>query len=166
MSLILPFTQELCDENPVSFLPVNDELAEVDLEHKIKVDSGIIEISKIGFIPEYDEILKFKEERVQFSFKSQPKPWFPPTLLRKLNRMKKGTLRPEELVSVIEEMARIAADFYQVNSGQAIAVKFDGQIVESGDSEIELLSKIQGKKFGEPIFVWQVGTESFSGWRT
>ena len=75
-------------------------------------------------------------------------------------------LKSEELVDLIEDIAKISADFYQVESGRVIAAKFDGRIVESADTEIDLLLKVQGKKFDMPIFVWQVGSESFSGWRT
>lgn len=107
-----------------------------------------------------------KEERLRLGFNSRPRPWFSPALLQKLDRMRKGVLKREELVDLVEEMAKTCADFYQVEFGRVIAVKFDGRIVESADTEIDLLLKVQGKKFDMPIFVWKVGSESFSGWRT
>jgi len=107
-----------------------------------------------------------KDETLRFVFNSQPRPWFSPALLRKLDKIGKGVLKREEFVDLIEQIAEICADFYQIEPGRVIAVKFDGHIVESADTEIDLLLKIQGKKFDVPIFVWKVGSESFSGWRT
>jgi hypothetical protein len=113
-----------------------------------------------------DQVSFQKEERLQLGFNSQPRPWFSPALLQKLDKIGKGVLKREELVGLIEQIAKICADFYQVESGRVIAVKFDGRIIESADTEIDLLLKVQGKKFDMPIFVWKVGSESFSGWRT
>lgn len=113
-----------------------------------------------------DQALFQKEEMLRLGFNSQPRPWFSPALLQKLDKARKGVLKKEEFVDLIEQIAKISVDFYQVEFGRAIAVKFDGRIVEYADTEIDLLLKIQGKKFDIPIFVWKVGSESFSGWRT
>ena len=161
----MALTEDPRDEQ-LSFLPNDKDVAGLELENKIKLDSGVTQISKTGIFPEGVEPFKQKDKGMHFGFIGQPKPWFPPAIHRKLNKMAKGNLRPEELVTLIEETARIVADFYRVESGQAIAVGFDGHIVESAETELELLLKIQGKKFDTAIFVWRVGSESFSGWRT
>jgi len=138
----------------------------LSLENPIKLVSDVNEILRTKPALEGRTPFQIEEEKLRFGFNSQPKPWFSPALLQKLDKIKKGQLKSKELVDLIEDIAKICADFYQVDSGQVIAVKFDGHIVESADTEIDLLLKIQGKKFDMPIFVWQVGSESFSGWRT
>jgi len=105
------------------------------------------------------------EETPHFGFKNQPKPWLPQALRNKLEKMVKGTITRAQLATAIEEVARITAEFYKVKNGRFIAAKFDGRIVESAETEIDLLLKIQGKAFAGTIFVWQVGSDSFTGWR-
>ena len=98
-------------------------------------------------------------------FRSPPKPWLPPKLRAKLERMKMKPLKKHEMVNLIEDIANVCVEFYQIQEGKFIAARFDGRIVESADTQIELLLKIQGKNFGMPIITWEVGSESFSGWR-
>ena len=104
------------------------------------------------------------ERKVRFGFKSQPKPWFPLKIRDKLEKMKKGTIRREEMTDLIKKIAEISIDFYDIESERFIAVGFDGRIVEDADTEIELLLKVQGKRYGMPVFVWHSGYESFLGW--
>lgn len=118
--------------------------------------------------PDWEDRLPFtyEEEELDLGFNRPPKPWLSPRLIQKLEKMKRTGLKRGEMVDLIETIAKISVDFYQIRPGTFIAVKFDGRIVESTDNEIDLLLKIQGKKFDIPVFVWQVGSESFSGWRT
>lgn len=162
----LAFDMEFCDDTPLDSVFDPMDHAEFGLEHNIRTEKCVPEIPNTGLVFERPESLRFEGEQLKFGFRSQPKPWFSSRVLQKLNKLNKGNLRPKDFVILIEEMASVVVDFYQIRSGQAIAVRFNGQIVESAESEIELLSKIQGKDFGEPIFVWQVGSDSFSGWRT
>ena len=134
-------------------------------EQRMTLMSDINEIAGTQPILEEGILTELEKETLHFGFKNQPKPWFPPPLLQKLDKIKKGTIKREQLANAIEEIARITIDFYQVKSGRCIAARFDGRIVESADTEIDLLLKIQGKKFSEPVFVWQVGSDSFTGWR-
>ena len=106
------------------------------------------------------------EQRLRLGFNRPPKPWLPPRLLQKLDSMRRTQLKREEMVELIEEIAKISIDFYQIKLGAFIAMKFDGRIVDSADTEIDLLLKIQGKRFDMPVIVWEAGSESFSGWRT
>ena len=108
----------------------------------------------------------FEQRKLHLGFVRPPKPWLPPRLLQKLDKMKKTSLRNKEMVDLIESIAKISKDFYQVRPRSFIAIRFDGRIAESADTEIDLLLKIQGKEFDIPVFVWQVGSKSFSGWRT
>ena len=118
---------------------------------------------KVGEVP-YS--LEESFQQVTLGFKSSPKPWLPPKLLSQFNKMKKTPLREKEMTDLIEHIARISVDFYHVKSGKFISIRLDGVIVESADTEIDLLLKIQGKRFDMPVFVWKVGSESFSGWKS
>jgi len=106
-----------------------------------------------------------EDTRLHLGFKNPPKPWLPPRMLQKLEKMRKTPLKREEMVNLVEDIAKISVDFYNLKPGTFMAIKFDGCIVESADTQIELLLKIQGKNFGMPVLVWEVGAESFSGWR-
>jgi hypothetical protein len=107
---------------------------------------------------------QFTEECTSYGFKNQPKPWLPQAVRSKIEKMKRTPLRNKELVCLLQEIAEISIDFYSVKPGHSIAIGLDGKIVESAESEFELLLKIQGKKFSVPIFVWKVGSNSFAGW--
>lgn len=113
------------------------------------------------------EVLPFSStQSSSFVFKSAPRPWFPPEVLRKLRKMQKTPLRKAEMVGLVEDIAKISMEFYQVRPGAFIAMNLNGRIVESADSEIDLLLRIQGKKFDTSVIVWEAGSESFSGWRS
>jgi hypothetical protein len=107
---------------------------------------------------------RFIEECKSFGFKNQPRPWFPQSLKNKIERLGRGFLRNKELVTLLEEIAEISIDFYEIKSGQCIAIRLDGKIVESAENEFDLLIKIQGLKFDTPVFVWKAGSKSFAGW--
>jgi len=159
---------EICgDAQQALFMDLQelDNSSLFDPWHLIKTDRDINDIPKTKTNLENRLHFQIDQETLCLGFNSQPKPWLSPILRLKLDKINKGKLKPEELVDLIEDLAKICADFYKVETGKVIAVRFDGRIVESADSEIDLLLKIQGRKFGVPIFVWQVGTESFSGWR-
>ena len=133
-------------------------------------------ISKPKFVPSEDDISKTEptwedipfsfEQRLHLGFNRPPRPWLPPRLIQKLDSLRRIQPKRKEMVELIEEIAKISIDFYQVKPGTFIAMKFDGRIVDSSDTQIGLLLRIQGKKFDTPVIVWEVGSESFSGWRT
>lgn len=106
-------------------------------------------------------------ENLRIGFNTSPKPWLPPKLKQKLEKLRRMTIGKDEMVNLMEEIAKISIDFYKVRLKTFVAVRlFDGKIAESAGTEIDLLLRIQGKDFGTPIFVWQVGSKSFTGWRT
>lgn len=100
------------------------------------------------------------------SFKIQRpiKPHFPLKTQEKIQKLMRRPLKPSDMVSLIDEICGVSVDFYKIRKGKHIAVKIDGTVVESADSELDLLLKIQGRQFGVPIFVYEVGTESSPGW--
>jgi len=99
-----------------------------------------------------------------FRFASPPKPWLGPDIARKLEKMRHASLSEKEMVDLMDRIAKISVDFYRPKIGKCIALTFDGRIVESSDEETDLLLKIQGKHYEMPIFVWRVGSSSFTGW--
>ncbi|MDH5266103.1 MAG: hypothetical protein OEW62_00340 [Candidatus Bathyarchaeota archaeon] len=131
---------------------------------KPKFDLSKEDISKTE--PTREDIPFSFEQRIRLGFNRPPKPWLPPRLLQKLASMRRTQLKREEMVELIEQIAKISIDFYQVKPRAFIAMKFDGRIVDSADTEIDLLLRIQGKRFDMPVIVWEAGSESFSGWRT
>jgi len=115
------------------------------------------------------ERLRFSSETFEisrFGFHSSPRPWLQPQVVAKLDKMRRRTpLTEKEMVSLIDDLAKISVEFYDIEKGKFIAARFDGRIVESANTQIELLLKIQGRDFGVPVFVWEAGSESFLGWR-
>jgi len=156
------------DEQEWLHLADKDEIIDFSLK-RTGIQSGLS--SKFYDVNKPDRPLEDRssfvplERKVLFGFKSQPKPWLPPTVRDKLEKMTKGIIQREELTDLIKKIAEISIDFYNIEPERFIAVRFDGRIVEDADSEIELLLKVQGRKYGMPVFVWHVGYESFLGWR-
>jgi hypothetical protein len=60
-------------------------------------------------------------------------------------------------------VAERASIHFQLSEGKFVAMTFDGQIVETSDTRIGLLKKIQGQRYREQIFVWKVDSDAFSG---
>jgi len=131
---------------------------------KPKFGSSGEDISKTE--PTMEDVPFSSGQKLRLGFNRPPRPWLPPRLRQKLDRVRRIQPKRREMVELIEEIAKISADFYQVKPGEFIAMEFDGRIVDSSDTQIDLLMRIQGKKFDTPVIVWEVGSETFSGWRT
>jgi len=150
------------EAQPYPSLPP-DSQPEMISEEKLTFIEGIL---KIELTWENRSPFSFEQRELHLGFENPPKPWLPARLLQKIDKMKRTPLKRQEMLDLIEGIAKISIDFYQVRKGTCIAMRFDGRIVESANTEIDLLLKIQGKEYDMPVFVWQVGSESFSGWRT
>lgn len=116
---------------------------------------------------EFDFTKGFFENKTKdrYTFHSEPKPWLPPKIKRLLNEALKHPLSDKDFGYLMENIAKITIDFYDVKRGKYLAIDFSGKIVESSDSDIELLRKIQGEDYDIPVFVWRSGSDSFTGWR-
>jgi len=101
-----------------------------------------------------------KIECTGFSFNN---PWLPREALKLLNKLKKAPVREKELVQLMELVAQRATVHFQLTEGKFVAMTFHGQVVEVSDTRVGLLKKIQGKTYGEQIFVWRIGSNAFSG---
>jgi len=92
-------------------------------------------------------------------------PWLPPQALKLLNKLKNQQLTEREPVILMDILAQRAAEHYKLERGKFVAITFDGKIVELADTKLDLLRRIQSRRFSDQIFVWRVGYESFSGRR-
>ena len=168
---MLPNEDEFHKEDEKKWLCIEgkDEIIDSSFEFK-EIQSGLTsEFYDVG-----KPVLPIKDcfsfggaegkKNMRFGFPSQPKPWLPPTVLAKIDKLRKGLINREEMTSLLKEIAEISIDFYNLDSERFVALRFDGRVAEDADSEIELLLKIQGRDYGMPVFVWHVGYESFLGW--
>lgn len=103
----------------------------------------------------YDKI-----QSTGFSFNN---PWLPANAFKLLNKLKKAVITEKELVSLMRLVAERASVHFQLTEGKFFAATFYGRIVEISDTRVGLLKKIQGRNYGESIFVWRVGSNAFSG---
>lgn len=92
-------------------------------------------------------------------------PWLPQVVLKLLEKGKKRTLSDGEAAHLMDLLAHRAVKHYNLPEGKFVAVAFSGRIMESADTKIDLLKKVQGQRYPEQIFLWQVGSDSFTGWR-
>lgn len=146
--------------------PTDEDFIQVNQNQKAgEVDDTAAETLKTEFNFENYGPFHLGDRNSYYGFKSQPKPWLPPKILSKIEKMKRTSLRNKELVSLLEEIANISIDFYGLKRGNFVALRLDGRIAESAKDEFDLLFKIQGKKFDVPVFVWKVGSNSFAGWK-
>ena len=93
-------------------------------------------------------------------------PYFPPKVTSLIEKGMKRTLTEKEFSRLIENIADISIKFYNIRDGKYLAIGFNGRILDVADSQLDLLSKLQGKKFQTQVFVWRAGSEMFSGWAT
>ena len=84
---------------------------------------------------------------------------------QKIEKANNNQLSNREYVTLLKDIAKVSIEFYSPKIGQYLAIQLtDGQIVATDMNEFDLLIQIQGKKFSSQLFIWKVGTESFSGW--
>lgn len=140
--------------------------------HFGKSDLGIMDELSHRLDPFASEYNQIESElytwfKPQAFFRSQRyKPYLPENIQRLITRMSKGLLKEDEWVHFVDEICDISVKFFNIKEGKHIAIKVDGTVVESADSEINLLLKIQGRNYDSPIFICEAGVGSDSGWST
>lgn len=90
-------------------------------------------------------------------------PWLPPRAKKLLAKANAASLSTSELIRLMEMIANRSIAYFDLPPGKFAAITFSGKIVELTDTKLDLLRKIQGVKYPEQIFVWNVGSDSFSG---
>jgi len=138
----------------------------VDPQELSEIPHSDIRGQKVRFAPHVQPEDLTLYEVGSFKIHQPLKPHFPPKLQEKVKKMMRRPLKTSDKVSLIDEICTISAEFYKVRKGKFIAVRLDGTVVESADSEIDLLLKVQGRQFGVPVFVHEVGVEGSPGWST
>ncbi|MCW4048107.1 MAG: hypothetical protein NWE89_00070 [Candidatus Bathyarchaeota archaeon] len=104
------------------------------------------------------------KEPTDYRFNNPSRPYIPKNLKNILDKGKILPLEEDEMTILIEGIAKVSIEYYELNLGKFVAISFDGRILESADSQIKLLMKIQGKDFKQDLFLWHVGSDSFLGW--
>jgi len=107
-----------------------------------------------------------KYEETQYVITGPALPYLPPKVTRILERGKERKLSAKEFSKLMETIANISIKFYNIIDGKYVAIGLNGRVVEAADSQLDLLSKIQGVKFNTQVFVWHAGSDVFSGWTT
>lgn len=90
-------------------------------------------------------------------------PWLPSRAKKLREKAKRTRVSPSELVRLMGIIADRAIEHFNLPPRKFAAITFSGKIAELADTKMDLLSKIQGIKYHEEIFLWKVGSRSFSG---
>jgi len=98
-------------------------------------------------------------------FDASKGPWLSKSILDLLEKMKRYTINEQEAVRLMRDLAERASEHYDLKPCQFAAITLSGKIADLADTKIELLKKVQGKRYREQIFLWEVGSESFTGWK-
>lgn len=91
------------------------------------------------------------------------RPWLPPSVKKLLEKAKKARLSTSEMIRLMETIADRTIEHFDLPAGMFAAITFSGKITEVADKRLDLLKKIHGRKYEEEIFVWRIGSETFSG---
>ncbi len=141
---------------------IEQESYEFERQHLLKPDLSIATGHR-PFLEDRPLRLRNHRDKIEFTDFHFNNPWLPPEALRLLNKLKKAPIRERELVRLMELVAERSSVHFQLSKEKFVAMTFHGQIVEASDTRIGLLRKIQGRKYQEEIFVWRIGSSTFSG---
>lgn len=109
--------------------------------------------------------VRFETPQYWFEFDTSMRPWLPQSIMDLLGKMRRQVLSTQEAVRLMRGLGERASEHYGLKQGQFAAITFNGRIVELADTKLELLKKVQGMRYSEQIFVWEIGSESFTGWK-
>ena len=132
-------------------------------------------------IPQPDEEIELKQRgsaglippSLQFSEAFLPKvigtgeftgPWLPSEAKKLLDKLRANVqLSSSELLKLMDIVANRTIEHFKLQSGKFAAITITGKIIELTDTKLELLKRVQVAKCPEQIFVWKIGSDSFSG---
>lgn len=145
---------------PSFFSPIADQ-EEDTLEQKL-TEGPVVELE---WPVSEDEHLKIENSLCKIKLPEFPidRPWLPQEALKIIDRIRKGVISENELVTLMGLVADQAAAHFQLQPGKFVASTFFGKIVEVSDTRVGLLKKIQNRTFKEEVFVWRANFPSFSG---
>ncbi len=109
-------------------------------------------LSNSGSIPSLRET--FFDDTINF-------PYLPPKVKSLLGQRR---LTNKQRVDLMTFIAEATIEHFKLKDGTFVAINLRGRILEASSSRIELLKKIQNIPSSEPLFLWEVGNHSFSGW--
>jgi len=145
----------------VSFLPLQRQITaeEVLLPRGPRPLESSVDVE--GISEEGIQLRTFPVKLVEFG--SFTGPWLPQNALKLLQKSKTQQLSEKEAVKLIDIVAERAIDHYQLPKGKFVAITLSGKIAELADTKLELLKRAQRGIYSEQIFLWKVGSNSFSG---
>jgi hypothetical protein len=111
----------------------------------------------------FQTILGYPECKVTFPKFSIDRPWLPLKAKAIIEKLKKGPISESDATTLMQMVADQVTSHFNLKFGKFVASTLTGRIVETANTRIELLQKIQGQTFNEEIFVWTVGADAFSG---
>lgn len=91
------------------------------------------------------------------------RPWLPPKVKNLLQRLRRGRISEPKLIELMEIVADRVIEHFDLPDGKFAAITVTGKIVEITDNKLDLLRRIQGVNYPELVFLWKVGSASFSG---
>ncbi len=141
---------------------VDPERRELEENHQLQPESSIDTANEYSL---RNEIVYMTDhaEKIQCTGFPINNPWLPPRTLKLLKKLRKGLFLEKDLLKLMAQVAERASLHFQLDEGKCVAMTFTGRIVESANTRIDLLKKIHGRKYGEQIFVWRIGSSVFSG---
>ena len=92
------------------------------------------------------------------------RPWLPPEAHHLIQQLRKRPLSEKEAVALMRLLAERNIEYYGFEDGQFLAISFEGRVMETSDSVIVLMRKLQGTSYSGNVFIWEVGSESLAGW--
>jgi len=105
------------------------------------------------------DAVRLRAERLD----SLSRPWLPQKAKELLQRLSRGRVHESELIELMDIVADRVIEHFDLAEGDFVAISLSGKIAEIADSKLDLLRRIQGVNYPEPIFLWKVGSPSFSG---
>jgi hypothetical protein len=152
------FLEPSCD---VSFGETSNVISSTSIDQGLRANNNL----EVGLTEVENEDLKIGGSQCKLTLPEFPidRPWLPPKALSIIDRIKNGPISEGDATSLMQLVAEQVIDHFHLQSGKYFASTLYGRIVETANTNIELLKKLQGQTFEGEIFVWRVGSDSFSG---
>lgn len=147
---------------PVPFAALQPRIADVETlkpsgPRALRSASGVEDFVR----PQDFELQAFPDKLEEFP--SFIGPWLPPDARMLLQKSKKWQLSEKQAVKLMDIVAERAIEHYELPKGKYAAITLTGRIAELTDTKLELLKRLQGRSYSEQLFLWKIGSKSFSG---
>lgn len=168
MALSVPSEPAFTERQTITEIPsvpttsIEQDIHEIDRKQHLRPDSSI-DTGNRFFRGNGPLQLKDHYEKIEFTEFDFNKPWLPSETKKLLDKFRKAPGTERNLVRLMEMVAERASIHFELSKGKFVAMTFHGQIMEVADTRVGLLKKIHGRRYAEQIFVWRIGSKTFSG---